>query len=84
MVLDGKISGQPLRARITCAKCSSIITTIKQKNISLQNRIQAVNHCLGEETFIYETKSGKSVVYCSKYCRNQHNHRFNKSNCEKC
>jgi hypothetical protein len=35
-------------------------------------------HYIGTDYWTYESKLGFSVNYCSKYCRDKHNHRFNK------
>lgn len=31
-----------------------------------------------KDHYIYPTKSGEAVCYCSDYCRKKHNHRFRK------
>jgi len=81
--IDGKIANQSPVFRLSnkpkCGKCS--------KQVVYPSKIFFLNHAtkqkfvcssyIGTEHFIYETKSGIAVVYCSEYCRNKHNHRFN-------
>jgi hypothetical protein len=80
--LDGKIANQTpeikLSGVVTCAKCCTrfdppekVIITEK----SLKQEFSCASY-IGTEHYIYEAKRGIAVVYCSKYCRNKHNHRF--------
>jgi phage FluMu protein Com len=84
MVLDGKISGQSPRYRYnsgyplpTCAKCNKLVDKPTSLAIDMKcGRFQLTFHYVDKEHFIYEAKSGFAVVYCSKYCRDKHNHRY--------
>lgn len=83
-VLDGKIANQDpiirISGTINCGKCSKLIP-LPQRVIIDSKHTKQVFECasyIGTEHFIYETKSGTAVVYCSEYCRNKHNHRFSK------
>ena len=87
---DGKIVNQkPKRLKLNpdymieqalCEKCSTLVTTpAKVHVVSLRGDVvfEAFSYA-GTKPYIYETKSGNAVVYCSEYCRNKHNHRFKK------
>jgi len=79
MVLEGKVSGQPLRTydRVYCAKCKTELVTPNRKAFEICKGIfQIIRSYMHSPYFIYESKSGFSIIYCSKYCRNKHNHRF--------
>jgi hypothetical protein len=85
-VLDGKIANQTpdikLSGIVSCGKCNKKFAppqkvTIKEESL---NQLFLCASYIGTSHFIYETKGGTAVVYCSKYCRDRHNHRFN---CEK-
>lgn len=83
-VLDGKISNQRCNiklddGKVRCEKCS---TLINKPNIIILNSplTKEAFKCFSyikTRHFIYETKVGISIVYCSDYCRRKHNHRFN-------
>jgi hypothetical protein len=81
---DGKVANQLARSRkftssqCLCEKCRKLIDAPKKELILIDDREFIVNHYLNKDSLIYETKSGTSVVYCSEYCRNKHNHRFNR------
>jgi hypothetical protein len=78
-------SGNP---RPKCIKCSKLIDKPLELKISTFESAEqrhtigykdfAAFHYIDKKFFIYETKGGNAVVYCSVYCRNKHNHRFNK------
>jgi hypothetical protein len=87
MFVEGKLSGQPVKMRFnsgdpkpTCAACNVLLDRPEHTQIKLKERLQALFSYFDKEYFIFETKSGYSVVYCSKECRDQHNHRFVKNN----
>lgn len=81
---DGKIANQAPRftnytsAKCHCAKCNKIIDTPKVIDLKLEERLFTVRSYIGAKFYIYETKSGTAVTYCSQYCRDKHNHRFTK------
>lgn len=81
---DGKVTNQCPRllnytsSKSTCAKCGKIIEAPKVSYIELNNKVYCIRNYLDSPHFIYETKIGISVVYCSDYCRKKHNHRFQK------
>lgn len=85
-VLEGKISNQEVKKISTlegeqktiCSKCSKILDLPNFEYIKLDNRYFKILHYLNLPYFIYESKSGKSSVYCSNYCKEKHNHRFKK------
>lgn len=81
-VLDGKIANQSpdikLSGTVSCAKCCKKIKPPKKVEVK-EDFLDKVFTCasyIGTEHYVYETKSGTAVVYCSIYCRNKHNHRF--------
>lgn len=83
MVFDGKVVGQPTKFRFnsgnplpTCSKCNKLIDKPTTIGINMKSRMQLVFSYLDTKYYIYESKSGFSIVYCSEYCRNKHNHRF--------
>lgn len=85
MNFDGKVANQPPRQKldgtVLCAKCGKILTRPHTQYASLRTPLPytgnfLVVHYLGKNEYIYETKLGYSVCYCSKHCRNKHNHRF--------
>jgi hypothetical protein len=82
-VLDGKISNQKciekLNGQVTCEKCNQLIDKPKLAivNSPLTNENLKCNSYIRTEHFVYETKKGYAIVYCSDYCRRKHNHRFN-------
>lgn len=85
MFVEGKVSGQPVRMRFnsgnplpTCGACNKLIDRPRSSGCNFKTRVQLLFSYFDTEYYIYETKSGYSVVYCSKTCRNEHNHRFNK------
>ena len=90
MLFEGKLSGQPPRLRFnsghpkpTCECCISLIDIPIRNGITITGgdgikKTMLTYNYFGTKMFIYEAKSGFSVVYCSKECRNKHNHRFNK------
>jgi hypothetical protein len=83
-VLDGKIANQepPIRlsGKIPCAKCNKLLPMPDKVVVSSFTTKQVYNCAsyIGTDYFIYESKGGTAVVYCSEYCKNKHNHRFAK------
>jgi hypothetical protein len=82
--IDGKLANQTpgikLSGSVVCDKCSKRINPPKIISIKEEN-LKQVFSCasyIGTEHYIYESKSGTAAIYCSKYCRNKHNHRFSK------
>ena len=82
--IDGKIANQEthlrLSGKIPCSKCNKLLP-MPNKAVIKSDATSQVFNCssyIGSKYFIYESKSGTAVVYCSEYCRDKHNHRFNK------
>ncbi len=81
---DGKISNQAPKkfnyttAKCHCAKCSKIIEIPHKQHVMIEDKAFLIQSYIGTKNFIYETKSGSAVTYCSQYCRDKHNHRFTK------
>lgn len=82
--IDGKIANQEtqlrLSGKISCSKCNKLLP-MPSKAVIKSDITKQVFNCssyIGTPYFIYESKSGIAVVYCSQYCRDKHNHRFNK------
>lgn len=91
--MDGRISNQfPKRAmRLDgsqtgplCECCSKLIDFPQRTHVELKDKFGDNCHYIiygyHPETgfWIYPSSSGYSVVYCSRYCRDKHNHRFNR------
>jgi hypothetical protein len=81
MILDGKIAGQHYKGgvsgKVRCGKCYRLIDRPETDSIEYDGNVQIVRHYLSLPYFIYETKLGFSICYCSDKCRRKHNHRFN-------
>ena len=87
MIFDGKISAQTPNfkenfLKVLCSKCRKLIPAPRHHFVSVFNKdgkesIYTTFNYIGCKEFIYESKSGVPACYCSKWCRNKHNHRFN-------
>jgi hypothetical protein len=81
---DGKVVNQHPKRRgfasqhTLCEKCNKLIPAPELNMFDTGSFVFEVRHYLNTNYFIYETKCGRAVSYCSEYCRNKHNHRFNK------
>lgn len=80
---EGKIVNQPVRTqsnrKVKCEKCSKEIDYPEYSVLGVgDDTLYEVNHYLNSKFFIYETKVGVAVAYCSNYCRKKHNHRYKK------
>jgi len=72
------MKGSALHVR--CEKCNVIMH--KPETILIGNKKIGFFVCqsyLSEKNYVYESKSGYAVCYCSKYCAKKHNHRFKKN-----
>lgn len=85
-MIEGKITNQPPRGGsyytaekhdVNCARCNKEITLGKHQLVSANGYTLYCMTTIGTPYFIYETKSGFSVTYCSEYCDKKHNHRHN-------
>jgi len=82
--IDGKIANQStalrLSGKVSCSKCGKGIKAPQLAVVDSSSTDQFFNCAsyIGTPYYIYESKSGTAVVYCSEYCRNKHNHRFSK------
>lgn len=79
--IDGKIVNQPVKkmmdGRVRCARCNIVFKAPSKIVLSLTACTAIfINHYIGKEQYIYETKKGYAVMYCSDECRRKHNHRF--------
>lgn len=82
--IDGKIVNQPVESnmskKVRCSKCSKLLQNPSPSvvdNVLTTNQVFNCFSYIGTDYFVYETKRGIAVVYCSDYCRKKHNHRFN-------
>lgn len=81
---DGKIVNQcPIiinytTAKTKCGKCGKIIDAPVRDFVTIGVKAYLTFNYIQTSSYIYETKSGRSVAYCSDYCRKKHNHRFQK------
>jgi hypothetical protein len=79
---DGKLANQSpwrkMNGKVGCAKCNKQLDPPVTLSLdSADNKKQwAVYSYVDTKFYIYETLSGIAVTYCSKYCRDKHNHRF--------
>jgi len=88
MNTEGKIANQSPRFRFnsgdpkpTCSKCNTLVDRPTQQTLFVTDKLHQkhnfiIFHYVNQLYFIYESKSGRAVVYCPEYCRNKHNHRF--------
>jgi hypothetical protein len=84
--IDGKLANQTpfikMSGKVNCAKCNKLIPaprySVLLKHIDGVKFEYIIRDYIGQEYFIYESKSGTAVVYCSEYCKKKHNHRFKK------
>ena len=88
MITEGKIANQYPEMRFnsghpmpTCSKCNKLIPKPAQQTLFIYDEFNQkhnfnIFHYINKIYFIYESKRGSAVVYCSEYCRNKHNHRF--------
>jgi hypothetical protein len=79
--IDGKIVNQPVKKRmdgqVLCGRCSKAIKAPTKLVLSLNHQKAIfVHHYIGSESYLYETKKGYAVMYCSNECRRKHNHRY--------
>lgn len=79
-MIEGKLSNQSTKQNMSgkalCGKCSRMIPRPSVTYLSVDGSSYSIYSYLGTDRYLYESKSGQSIVYCSKYCRNKHNHRF--------
>jgi hypothetical protein len=81
-VLDGKIANQSCKIRLdgftACEKCNKAVKRPERVMVKVEQLKKSLLcfSYVGSSSYIYETKIGIAVVYCSEYCRNKHNHRF--------
>lgn len=88
MKIEYKIANQSPRMRFnsgdpksTCAKCNTLVdkplhTKIEAEDDLGKQHYFTVYNYFTKDHFIFDTKSGFSIVYCSEYCMKKHNHRF--------
>lgn len=79
---DGKVSNQRFipneRGNAVCAKCNTVIPSPTKTRIPLNKKFFLIESYINTPFYIYESKSGKSVCYCSSHCKKAHNHRFSR------
>lgn len=79
--MEGKIANQntwvKLNGSALCGKCRRCVNRPEFTELKIEEKTFTMYHYIGTKNFIYETKRGIAVVYCSDYCRKKHNHRFN-------
>lgn len=81
---EGKIANQCpsitnyTSAKTQCEKCSKVIDAPFRSLVKINDKDYLTFDYIGKPHFIYETKGGISVTYCSDYCKRKHNHRFAK------
>lgn len=79
-MIDGKIAnqivGRTMSGKALCACCSIMIDPPGMIDKKIGEETFLFSHYIRKEQYIYETKRGRAVVYCSDWCRRKHNHRF--------
>ena len=79
-IFEGKVANQSPRRNMSgkslCSKCSKLIPEPETNVVETKKGIFLIYNYIKQEYFIYESRSGHSVVYCSDYCMKKHNHRF--------
>ena len=84
-VFDGKVANQNVRittgGKVRCEKCRKLLDPPDLLTLGSRDSLSAwvTYSYLQRSSFIYESLRGTAVVYCSRYCRDKHNHRFFKS-----
>lgn len=79
---DGKIANQHPKitnyttAKVKCEKCNKLIESPFRCFSEFSNKVYLTFSYIGTSHYIYETKMGIAIIYCSRYCRDKHNHRF--------
>lgn len=82
---EGKLANQKptitnlTSAKTKCGKCNRTMEAPIRSYAKLHNKFYLTFSYLESEAYIYETKAGIAITYCSKYCRDKHNHRFTKA-----
>lgn len=83
-VFDGKVANQSPRytigGQVRCEKCFKLLDPpeiLALDTLEIEISWKTYSY-IRQSSFIYESLHGKAVVYCSKYCRDKHNHRFTK------
>lgn len=85
--MDGKVANQRPRGKwvlncipveVNCGNCKKTFHAPVSTEVKgfYSKQVFAAYSYMGSEYFIYDTKSGRSVCYCSDFCRKAHNHRF--------
>ena len=91
-MIEGKLANlfprRTMYGTVVCGKCSTnfkapVAISLMVPSGSIENgktlsMVVNVHSYIGSERFIYESKSGRAVCYCSEYCARKHNHRFTK------
>ena len=81
---EGKIVNQSptitnlTSAKTKCEKCARVIEAPTRFMMNVNDTFYLAFSYLDTDYFVYETKSGRAVAYCSEYCKSKHNHRFSK------
>lgn len=77
---DGKVANQKASLKINgdtiCSCCRKQVENPTDGKLEIGWNDYIVESYIHTPYYIYETKSGRAVVYCSDYCRKKHNHRF--------
>ena len=85
MTFEGKVANRTAVKTVKeyvntlCGKCAKLIPL--PEDIIVGSKKSGYYICksyLATEHFVYETKSGNAICYCSEYCARKHNHRFTK------
>lgn len=82
MSVEGKVANrtaikrQKLSNKTTCERCQKEIDVPTDVTTTANGVTLYLKSYVGTENFVYESRSGNAVCYCSAYCAKKHNHRF--------
>ena len=79
MSIEGKIANA-YHVQPSCGKCEKELVgaevIVVGNKLMHSNMAWTCSSYLGTDHYIYETKNGRGVCYCSEWCAKKHNHRF--------
>lgn len=84
MSVEGKIANRTMIKRpktdgkTLCERCETLIDQPTDTTFSDNGTTLYLKSYIGTDKFVYESRSGNAICYCSKYCARKHNHRFTK------
>jgi len=80
-----RLNGECLNI-VTCERCRRLFPMPQMATFQIKDKFgDTCAYALyvyhpEDDHWIYPSSCGYSVCYCSRYCRDKHNHRFNRHN----